>query len=438
MRSGALVAASMVCAVATCPVATLAASSSAVAAPTPRPSSSAVTRSPSPGPTLPPVTRVLDPALSVGGPGLAPMDTVLLDAPAGVPAPPVVADVAWLVADADTGEVLAARNPHAPLLPASTLKALTAIHLLPRLDPAAVLTATSIESDAEGTRVGMVAGQTYTAAQLFEALVMSSANDAAYGLSTLNGGIPTTVTELNALADELGAHDTVVVDPSGLDAPGQQSSAYDLALIGRAALANPDYVRLATTRTSTFPGRWVRGGLTRPTYAIGNHNRLLWNYPGTVGVKNGFTKAAHRTFIGAARRDGRTYLVTEMYGTGSSWRPAASLLDWAFAHGDKVTPIGRLVDRGEVPEPPAPARVREDASAGTSSDEQPVTDVASRDTGPRDGVLASLTALAKRATSGDPLPGLVPLGGLVALASVLVASRARRTARRREGRGPRA
>jgi len=412
MRSGALAAAA-----ATFAAAALVGSSPALAAPTPTPTptprpSAPAAPSPSPSPTLPAVTHVLDPAQSVGGPGLAPMDTVLVDAPAGVPAPPAVADVAWLVADADTGEILAARNPHAPLLPASTLKALTAIHLLPRLDPATVLTATATESDAHGTRVGMVPGQTYTAGQLFEALVMSSANDAAYGLSTLNGGIPRTVTELNALADELGAHDTVVVDPSGLDAPGQQSSAYDLALIGRAAIANPDYVRLATTKTSTFPARADRASRTRPTYAIGNHNRLLWNYPGTLGVKNGWTRAAHRTFIGAARRDGRTYIVTEMYGTGSSWRPAASLLDWAFAHGDEVRPVGRLVERGEVPVPPTPTAAREDSPPGTSAGDDSSAVVAVMST--------------PRAPTGVVTPSLAPLAGGAVLVALLLVTRSSR------------
>ncbi len=419
MRSAALVAGGAVTAAAAllCGPASAAATTS----PTPSPAASASASASPSLPPLPAVRQVLDPALSVGGPGLAPMDRVLLDAPAGVPAPPAPRDVAWLVADADTGEVLAARNPHAHLLPASTLKALTAIHLLPRLDPATVLTATAAQSNAQGTRVGMVAGQTYTAQQLFEALVMSSGNDAAYGLAALNGGIAATVTELNALADELGAHDTVVVDPRGLDAPGQRSSAYDLALVGRAAIANPGYVALATRKTSTFPSKAVRASRTRPTYAIGNHNRLLWNYPGTIGVKNGFTKAAHRTFIGAARRGGRTYIVTEMYGTGSSWRPAASLLDWAFAHGDKVRPIGRLVEPGEVPQPPAPPPVatREEPAVGAGDDA---------------GDEAGTVVAAVTSPSGAVSPSLIPIVGGAALVALLLATRLRRGRRpRRRG-----
>lgn len=376
----------------------------------------AATPSPSPSATLPTVRQVLDPALSVGGPGLAPMNTVLVDAPAGVPAPPAVSDVAWVVADADTGAVLAAKNPHAHLLPASTLKALTAIHLLPRLDPDAVLTATT-ESRAAGTRVGMVAGQTYTAKQLFEALVMSSGNDAAYGLAALNGGIPVTVAQLNALAADLGAHDTVVVDPSGLDAPGQRSSAYDLALVGRAAIADPAYLRLATTKISTFPARLDRASRSRASYAIGNHNRLLWNYPGTIGVKNGYTKAAHRTFIGAARRGARTYIVTEMYGTGSSWRPAASLLDWAFAHGDKVRPVGRLVEKGEVPEPlvaPQPSATPAPVDGGDDQAPQVVAALGSPD--------------------GSVTPSLLPLVAGAALVALLVVTRVGRGRRARAGR----
>lgn len=389
------------------------------ATPTPTPPST-----PSPTSTtksLPRVTDVLDPEHSVGGPKLAQMNTVIVDAAAAVPPPPVVNDVAWVIADADTGEVIAAKNPHAHLLPASTLKTLTAIHLLPRLDPDQVLTATPTEVSADGTRVGMVAGGTYTAAQLFQALVMSSANDAAYGLAALNGGLERTVTELNELAAELGAHDTVVRDPSGLDAPGQHSSAYDLALFGRAAVANPEYRKLATTKSATFSSVTSRASRSRSTYAIGNHNRLLWNYPGTIGVKNGYTKAAHRTFIGAATRGSKTYIVTEMYGTdASAWRPAASLLDWAFAHGDEVTPVGRLVERGEVVTPPGDAGVDGDGGEGGSAD----------------GGASALAAPAALTPSGAVTPSLLPIAGGVALILVVLGTRGGRRRLRVQRRPP--
>ncbi|MFW5469319.1 D-alanyl-D-alanine carboxypeptidase family protein [Knoellia sp. CPCC 206435] len=393
----------------------------ALAAPTPTPPA---TSSPSASPTLPTIRQSLDPARSIGGPRLAEMNAVIVDLPPGVPPPPAVADVAWVIADAETGEILAAKNPHAHLLPASTLKVFTALHLLPRIKPTAVLTATALEAGAEGTRVGMVPGQTYTAAQLFQALVMSSGNDAAYGLAALNGGIAPTVAQLNVLAAQLGAHDTVIVDPSGLDSPGQRSSAYDLALVGRAAIADPAYVKLATTRTAAFPGAAASRG--RASYAIGNHNRLVWNYPGTLGVKNGFTRAAHRTFIGAARRGDRTYIVTEMYGTGSSWRPAASLLDWAFAHGESASPVGRLVERGEVPEPLTAAQPRPPAPS-------PATP---RPTSP--AVAPQPEAAALPEPSGTVHTSMLPfaaLGGLVLLLVGLRATRGR--LRRRQVRSER-
>ncbi|HYN29644.1 MAG TPA: serine hydrolase [Dermatophilaceae bacterium] len=381
--------------------------------------------SPSPSPTLPVPASTVDPDRSVGGPRLASMG-VVLDAPAGVPAPPAVRDVAWLVADADTGEVLAAKAPHARLRPASTLKALTATTLIPTIDPDAVHRATEADAAADGTRVGLLPGRTYTARQLFSGLVMASGNDAAYALAEMNGGRAATVAELNARARELGAHDTVVRDPSGLDAPGQVSSAYDLALIGRAAVRDPEYVRYATTREVRFPGR-VDPKTGKPTtYVVGNHNRLLYNYPGTIGVKNGYTVAAHRTFIAAARRGGKTYLVTEMYGLDGGWRPTASLLDWAFRHGPRVTPVGRLVEPGEVPRAPV-------AGPSPSATASPVPSPSATGTGDPAPTRAT-TAASLGTTEAGPWVGAATLAASVALV-LGYAVRARRARRRTSADG---
>ena len=339
---------------------------------------------PTPGtPTLPVPPATVLPELAVGGPRLASMG-VVTDLPAGVPAPPVMRDVSWLVADADSGQVIAAKAPHARLGPASTLKTLTALVLIPRVDASRSYVADDTDANAGGTRIGLVPGLRYTGRQLFQALLMGSANDAAYLLSRVNGGLERTVADMNAEARRLGALDTVVGNPAGLDTPGQVSSAYDLALFGRAALRSTAFRAYSTTLSAPFPGRAVptptaaTGSTTRPgtttprptgptatrtvtrlrdaagrlreTYDLSNHNRLLWNYAGTIGVKNGWTDEALRTFIGAVRRDGRTYIVTEMHGleSGASWRPTAALLDWAFAHGRRARPVGHLVVPGEA------------------------------------------------------------------------------------------
>jgi D-alanyl-D-alanine carboxypeptidase (penicillin-binding protein 5/6) len=88
-----------------------------------------------------------------------------------------------------------------------------------------------------------------------------------------------------------------------------------------------------------------------PAFRINNHNRLLYNYDGAIGIKNGYTIAAQQTFIAAATRGGKTYIVTELSSPNGSWRPTAALLDWAFAHADALTPIGQLVEPGAATRP---------------------------------------------------------------------------------------
>ena len=291
----------------------------------------------------------------VGGDALG-RPGVIVDRPAGVPAPPAMPCGSWLVADMTTGEVLAAKAPHARFLPASTLKTLTALTLIPRVHPDTLVTATAADANADGTRVGILPGTAYRARSLFQAMLMASGNDAAYALARANGGLPRTVGEMNATARHLGALDTLAVDPSGLDGPGQSSSAYDLALIGRAAMQLPDFRTYVATKQVAFPGGRDGKGKVRKAFAVQSHDRLLYNYPGAIGIKNGYTIAAKQTFVGAATRHGHTYLITQMAGTNGSWRVTAKMLDWAFAYGTRVKPVGTLVEPGAVERRLAPGR----------------------------------------------------------------------------------
>ncbi|MHB1473738.1 MAG: D-alanyl-D-alanine carboxypeptidase family protein [Dermatophilaceae bacterium] len=276
---------------------------------------------------------------------------VIVNLRPGVPAPPAMPGASFLVADMDTGQILAARAPHTPRLPASTLKTLTALTLIPRLDASTKIMVEPEDVRVEGSRVGILAGTAYDVPTLFQGLLLASGNDAANSLARANQSVAVTLNEMNATAAGLGAFDTVAKDPSGLDMPGQTSSAYDLALIGRAAMKLPDFRSYVSTKKASVPGGRSSDGKTLPGFDINNHNRLLYNYGGTIGIKNGYTIAAKQTFIAAATRAGKTYIVTEMDSPDGSWRPTAALLDWAFAHGTEVTPIGELVEPGSTTRP---------------------------------------------------------------------------------------
>ena len=381
---------------------------------------------PTPSTTAQPVpTDSVNPKVAIGGQRLASMG-LIADLPAGVPAPPALRDEAWLLADLDTGAVLAAKAPHARLLPASTLKTLTALTLIPKLSATRTVKATAADASIDGTRVGLVPGLPYTVRELFQAMLMASGNDAAHALAQAAGGREATLAAMNANAAYLGARDTVAKDPSGLDAPGETSSAYDLALIGRAALQLPQFRSYVTTKQTSFPGNLDAATKRRASYIINNHNKLLYNYPGTIGVKNGYTVAAAHTFISAVTRGGKTYLLTEMHGLDTSWRPQAAMYDWAFAHAAAARPVGELV---------APGSVQNTPSSTTTTDPSGLAGLAPRIGDGAAAVTLPSSHLLPRAVA--PWAGLAGLAAallLVALFAARTARIARRNRRRRAGR----
>ena len=170
-----------------------------------------------------------------------------------------------------------------------------------------------------------------------------SGNDAASALANAAGGVPGTVAAMNATAKGLGALDTTVRNPSGLDAPGQYTSAYDLAVIARTAMAREDFRAYATTVKAQFPGKMPKAGKVRKTFEIYTQDRLLLNYRGAIGIKTGWTTKARGTFVGAATRGGRTLVATVLRSEGNdTWRESAALLTWGFRNGAVARPVGTL------------------------------------------------------------------------------------------------
>ncbi|MCA1224339.1 D-alanyl-D-alanine carboxypeptidase family protein, partial [Streptomyces sp. 8L] len=284
----------------------------------------------------------------------------------GTPAPPGdVSALSWLVADADSGDVLAAYDAHRKLPPASTLKTLFAVTAMPHLPARSRHTVTQADLSGinEGSSmVGVESGLSYRVADLWRGVFLSSGSDAVHVLASMNGGWDTTVREMQAKARQLGALDTHVVSCDGYDTPGQVSSAFDLAVFGRTGLANPQFASYAATPDAQFPGE------PGASFGIQNTNRLLSGahgvrtYPGMIGVKNGYTTKAGNTLIAAARHGSRTILVTVMNPQSGApeavYDEARGLLDWGFEADGHATPVGSLA--------PAP-RVRAAGSARTGA-----------------------------------------------------------------------
>jgi D-alanyl-D-alanine carboxypeptidase (penicillin-binding protein 5/6) len=323
-----------------------------------------------------------------GGPALQQPGVVVAG---GAPQLPEVDAAAWVVADGYTGDVLAAHNAHLALPPASTLKLLTAITLLPDLDPTLSYTATDADASVEGSRVGLAPDETYTFDDLAHGLLLASGNDAAHALGELSGGQGTAVAAMNAEAERLGALDTVARTPHGLDEPGQFSTAYDLSLIARAVLADPELAELVRTATYEFPG------MDGVPFQIQNRNRLLNDYTGAIGLKTGFTTEAGHTIAAAAERGDVQLIVTVFQPEEGRAEPIAeALLDWGFSAASTVEPVGILVTPEDVERLQVAASVAEPAAAPTTLDGATEAAQSQRAVGiqPADVAMAGASALA--------------------------------------------
>jgi serine-type D-Ala-D-Ala carboxypeptidase (penicillin-binding protein 5/6) len=272
-------------------------------------------------------------ALVAGLPVTATAAPVDISQPSGsLPIPEGPAQ-AWVVADMDSGAVLAARNEFGQYAPASTIKVLLALTVLDELPLDMTVVANEADTKVECNCVGVAPGMVYTTRQLLDAILLVSGNDAANTLATMLGGRDVAVTKMNAKAALLGAYGTNAASPSGLDGPGidMWSSPHDLAVIFRAAMANPVFAAITAQPTAVFPTKTGDKVLV-------NQDELLKRYPGTLGGKTGFTDRAQKTFVGAAQRDGRRLVIAMMFGMDKPgqptyWDQAASLLDWGFALG---------------------------------------------------------------------------------------------------------
>jgi len=261
-------------------------------------------------------------ALGMGAPAVAQTTAASpeqIDAALGA-VPPRAA----LMYDPAAKRSLGALRPDRRLPPASLLKMITALIVAEQVKPDEHIVITPRASTAPHDRLKWRRGAMFTADQVMHGLLMESSNGAAYALAAHVGG---SIKGFARLADawlaRRGLTDTRLIDPSGLDAPGQYASAGDLAIVAHALLRNPWLADIVRTRSYELP--WPDGG----SATFGNINRFMWDDPTAVGVKSGFTSAAGNTVVAAATRSGRTHIVVVLNST-EAFPVAKRLMDLAF------------------------------------------------------------------------------------------------------------
>ncbi|MDH4100429.1 MAG: D-alanyl-D-alanine carboxypeptidase [Nitrospirota bacterium] len=233
---------------------------------------------------------------------------------------PVTAKAAIIV-NADNGEVLWAKNPHLKLQPASTTKVLTGIVALEYASMSQVCSVSERAAGTQASRINLRPGDELPVKDLIYALLLKSANDSAVVLAeNIGGSIKQFAAMMNAKARAIGAFDSNFVNPHGLTARGQYTTAYDLALMLRYAIQKPAFKEVALTR------EYMLDMDNRRPVRIKNHNRLLWKEEGAGAGKTGYTRAARHCYVGEVTKDG-AHLIVAILGSRTPWQDVELLIE---------------------------------------------------------------------------------------------------------------
>lgn len=230
-----------------------------------------------------------------------------------------------------SGEVLYQKDAGRKMSMASTTKIMTALLTLESGDTSRVITATEQMVNVEGTSMGLLPGDKVTLDTLACGMLLQSGNDAANAAAlSLAGSLPDFAEKMNARAAQIGMKDSSFVTPSGLDDENHYTTAADMAKLGAAAMRNTRFREIASSKSMAV--EFGNPPIKRTLY---NHNRLLREYEGAVGVKTGFTKKSGRCLVSAAERDG-VLLIAVTLNAPSDWSDHKRMLDYGFSITQKV------------------------------------------------------------------------------------------------------
>lgn len=234
-------------------------------------------------------------------------------------APPNISASSAILLDAESGRVLFEKEAHTQRGIASITKLLTALVAVESTPDLSRTVTITEEHMVEGTSMYLKIGETLTLEELLYGMLLQSGNDAALAVATCCAGdVETFVAWMNEWAEDLGMKNSHFANPTGLDEDGHYSTAYDMALVAQAVLQNDTLRQIAATRTAVVAGRSLK-----------NHNKLLWQYDGCVGMKTGYTISSGRTLVSAATKNEQT-LICVTLNAPDDWADHEALLNYGF------------------------------------------------------------------------------------------------------------
>src|ERR671933_2054214 len=269
-----------------------------------------------------------------------------------VPNPPTVEGQAWVLTDADSGLYLAGDNPDEQLPPAATIQIMTALVALE--EGADLDEEVTVPEEAEAyvgstySNVGLIAGERLTVRDLLTAALDPSGIDAIYTLVNHlgDGSVDEFAQKMNAEASTMGLQNTHFDDPTGLDSPGNYSSARDLAAMARAALKYPEFAQIVRTRDTTISTQ-------NREIEIHNTNQLLTTYPKATGAKTGTSPDAGANLVASAKDGDASYIgvILDAEDDEERFRAAQRILEYAFNRYEHRPLVRQDEAYGEMPLP---------------------------------------------------------------------------------------
>ncbi len=237
--------------------------------------------------------------------------------------PATVTAEGLIVYDIQSHQVVYGKNEHIRLMPASTTKMMTALVAMDEYDPEEIITV-SRAAEAIGHSVDLTQGEQFTVIDLITAMLINSGNDAAMSLADHHaGGYQTFVDLMNRKAISFGLKNTHFSNVSGVEADDHYSSAADLAVIATHVMDNSVLKKIVGTKEMT-----ITTANSKAIHTLKNLNQLLWDVPGVIGIKTGWTELAGDCLVTYISRDHD--IITVVLNSRDRFADSKAIIDWAY------------------------------------------------------------------------------------------------------------